>query len=419
MTTAASRRPARAVLAILAVALALVAAACSGGDDAADESARAVVEVRVVDVGDPGNPAAAIVPFHPGVYADCADAPSRRAGCVLVGAVADPYEIGELEVTVDQYVAFLNTVDPEGADRGALYVDSMSPESWPKYGSIRRVSGDAAADGEHYEVAYPEWADKPIGFANFPRAAAFVNSLTNGDLLSRTTSTSDGFEVVAYEVRLSRTFDTGMYDLRSSRTSAATRELTTGFVVPSQDEWVKAAYYDPQGRADTPWWVFPTGPREAPAASVLNAEGDVANAGSGPISTYTPRGSSEAPSWCPSQAGDDCESVNPLGLSASDFQSTFRANVGTVGQTRTRSPWGTLDQGGNVVEWTDTLAPSPKQGDARVWRRAHGGVANAAVYQLWISATGRTPEANAAIERVNPWQGFRLGVVGDLRTDGG
>ena len=404
---------------VVLAAVALGAVACSGGDDSVDEAPRAVVEIRVVGVAAPGNPAAAIVPFHPGVYGSCDDAPSRKAGCQLVGDVDDAYEIGELEVTVEQYVAFLNTVDPEGANRGDLYVDSMSPDSWPKYGPIRHLSGDDVTAGQHYELAYPQWADKPIGFANFPRAAAFVNALTNGDLLSRTTSTNDGFEVATYEVRLSRTFATGMYDLRPSQDTAATRGLAAGFVVPSQNEWIKAAYYDAQSGENVPWWVFPTGPREAPAASKLDEAGDVVNAGSGPISTYTPRGSSEAPTWCPTQAGDTCASVNPLGLAATDFQSKYAANVSTVGQTETRSPWGTLDQGGNVVEWTDTIAPAVKQGDARTWRRAHGGVANAAVYQLWISATGRTPEANAAIERVNPWQGFRVGVIGQLQPAGG
>ena len=32
------------------------------------------------------------------------------------------------------------------------------------------------------------------------------------------------------------------------------------------------------------------------------------------------------------------------------------ANVSTVGQDKTPSPWGTYDQGGNVVEMLDTLA---------------------------------------------------------------
>ena len=48
------------------------------------------------------------------------------------------------------------------------------------------------------------------------------------------------------------------------------------------------------------------------------------------------------------------------------------------------------------------------------WRRAHGGVANAPAYQLWISAIGRLPEADVVAERTNPWEGFRIGVIGEL-----
>jgi len=197
----------------------------------------------------------------------------------------------------------------------------------------------------------------------------------------------------------------------------AARALSTGFVVPSQDEWIKAAYFVPGGGGSN--WVYPTGPSKAPNAATLDASGDVTNAAMQPLSTYSPRDTDAAgavPTWCPVQAGSGCETVNPLHLSSSDYRSKYEANLSTVGQTRTRSPWGTLDQGGNVVEWTDTVAPAPGT-DSRVWRRAHGGVANAPAYQLWISATGRVPEAAPAVERVNPWQGFRIGVIGDLEPE--
>ena len=69
------------------------------------------------------------------------------------------YEVGGLEVTVAQYVAFLNTVDPRGLNRHDLYVRNMSPSRWPKYGQITRSAN--AAESKHYAVAYPEWANKP------------------------------------------------------------------------------------------------------------------------------------------------------------------------------------------------------------------------------------------------------------------
>ena len=82
--------------------------------------------------------------------------------------------------------------------------------------------------------------------------------------------------------------------------------------------------------------------------------------------------------------------------------------MSTVGQARTRSPWGTLDQGGNVVEITDTICPTPPLGDTTiVWRRWHGGVVTATAYQMWLSAVGVTPQTVPGYA-VNPWRGIRL-----------
>ena len=383
---------------------------------------RGIVEIRTVGVGDPGNAPVGVVPFQgppeQGIYQNCSSAPP---GCVLVGGVGYAYQLGELEITVGQYVEFLNTVDPTGTDRHDLYTDLMSPSSWPKYGSITRSMGPGVGPGQHYSVAYPQWSNKPFGFANFLRAARFVNSLFNGDVLSRTESSASGFDYVTYRVRLSRETDQGMYDLRPGKRRAATRSHSTGFVLPSQDEWIKGAYFDPSGGGTFSYWQYPTGPFEPPSASSLNPDnGDVVNAATQPLSTYSPDGPDAPPgtfpTWCPPQAGQTaCDTVNPLGLPPAAYRSIYQGNLSTVGQALTTSPWGTLDQGGNAVEWTDTIAPSPfGPEDARVWRRLHGGVANASKFQLWISATGLQPQDIVYLANTYPWLGFRVGVIGNL-----
>ena len=97
-----------------------------------------------------------------------------------------------------------------------------------------------------------------------------------------------------------------------------------------------------------------------------------------------------------------------------DLASQFQANVSTVGQALTTSPWGTYDMGGNVVEILDSLAPQPAGYNfLRDWRYYHGGVANAPAYQVEISAFGYFP-GDPQFEHVYPWLGFRLGVIGDL-----
>lgn len=161
-------------------------------------------------------------------------------------------------------------------------------------------------------MAYPEWADKPFNFADFSRAARFANSLTNGTVLSRTQSTSHGFKYVTYTVRLSPRTEQGMYDVNNP---ATTRAKSTGFVIPSNNEWVKAAYYDPKGGGTDSYWAYPTGPFNQPNIAVLNpGNGNVENASDQPLATYNPNDPNssvdtpgappgKAPDWCPSIRG--------------------------------------------------------------------------------------------------------------------
>lgn len=414
--------------AVVAASLALAAPALA----APTGSKRAVLTFRTAQVGSPGNPSVGIVPFTNAVYGSCAEAPPEPKikgklpdPCQQVGNVPYSYGIGELEVTVKQWVGFLNTVDPFGHNTHKLYSEDESGAAWPRFGEINFSAG--AKPGHHYTAAAKEWLDKPYTFANFLRAARFDNSLFNGQVLSRRGSSSNGFGYVTYRVRLSRRTSTGMYDMR---TRAPERSSKTGFVIPSQNEWIKAAYYDPKGGGTDSYWQYPTNEGEfgeitkenpaVPAQTQLDPlTGDVLNAETQPLATFH-ASETEAPNWCPSnQTKEACEKVNPLGLPPKAYAKAFQGSVGTVGQAKTFSPWGTLDQGGNAVEWTDTITPPPfgVKGH-RVWRRLHGGIANAPVYQLWLSAVGLQPQDNVFYTETYPWLGLRIGVVGDLAVKG-
>ncbi len=406
---------------VLSLLLALAAVGALTVPALAGAAKRAVITVPMTEIGQPGNPGAAITPFTDAIYQSCSDAPASPP-CQTVGSVGYPYRIGELEVTVSQYVAFLNTADPAGSNRHDLFSTNETASAWPKYGQI--AFRKKARAGHHYSVAYPEWADKPYGFANFLRTARFANSLSNGKVLSKMPFSQHGFAYVIYRVRLSPKTERGMYDMRNPKT---TRHRAKGFVVPSQNEWIKAAYYDPNGGGMYSYWKYPTNPGtffdqptqlspdpSAPNTATLNpTTGDVTNSSTQPLAIY--HGTS-FPTWCPGQvSASDCSSVNPLHLSAGTYQKIYQGSVGTVGQAGTLGPWGTLDQGGNAVEWTDTITPPPagKKG-ARVWRRLHGGVPNAPGYQLWLSAIGLQPQDNKFYNAVYPWLGFRVGVIGNL-----
>jgi formylglycine-generating enzyme required for sulfatase activity len=400
-----------------------VAAALLGGlalAPTAVASSRAQLTFRMVRVGSPGNRAASVVPFSDAIYRSCSVAPKTPAGCLSIGSVGRSYDIGELEVTVAQWVVFLNTVDPRGTDAHHLYDSSESASSWPRYGQINFSS--RARQGLHYRVAYPQWGDKPYGFATFLRAARFVNSVTNGKVLSRNVSRRGGFSSVTSTVRLSRRTERGMYDLARQKRTGATRARERGFVVPSQNEWVKAAYFDPRGGGTLSYWKYPTNPgvfgdgtADAPTSTTLNPKnGDVTNAATQPLANYKPS-AGPAPDWCPSQvSATACQTVNPFGLDPTAYATAYQGSLSSVGQAATRSPWGTLDQGGNAVEWTDTITAPPFgiRGGPRVWRRQHGGVPNSTAYQMWLSAVGLEPEDNTFFAQTYPWLGFRIGHIG-------
>jgi len=405
--------PALIVLALLALA----APACAFA-----ASAPSVLTFKTMQVGAPGNPSVGIVPFADAIYRTCGEAPQpkgpRAPACQSVGGVGYGFGVSKLEVTVGQYVKFLNTVDPAGRNTHKLYSETESGAAWPRFGQINFSAGAPA--GRHYSAAAPEWLDKPYGFANFLRSARFVNSLYNGKLLSKQSGTEGSYSFVSYRVRLSPNTEWGMYDMRKR---ATTRTKKSGFVIPSQDEWIKSAYYDPSGGGTYSYWKYPTNPgvfgdgaATAPVQATLDADGDVSNASSQPLAIFhTPE--TAPPTWCPSnQSAQACATVNPFDFPSKVYEKGYAGSLGTVGQAGTPGPWGTLDQGGNVVEWTDTITPPPFGAKGkRVWRRLHGGIANAPVYQLWLSAVGLQPQDNTFFTATYPWLGIRVGIVGDLK----
>ena len=199
-----------------------------------------------------------------------------------------------------------------------------------------------------------------------------------------------------------------MYDMHKR---APVRTSESGFVIPSQNEWIKAAYFDRTGGGTYSYWWYPTNVGSpffeggSPTQVTLNpANGDVTNAGAGATVANFHAEGQEAPYWCPSnQTLEACETVNPLHLPAKAYKKAFQGSLNTVGQAATYGPWGTLEQGGNAVEWTDTITPPPFGAKGhRVWRRLHGGVPNAPSYQLWLSAVGLQPQKNDLLRRDLP-----------------
>ena len=87
-----------------------------------------------------------------------------------------------------------------------------------------------------------------------------------------------------------------------------TRSHKTGFVIPSQNEWIKAAYYDPSGGGNYSYWKYPTNPgvfgddaATAPQHDHARPDDRRRHQRLDPAAGELPRlRSTPAPSWCPS-----------------------------------------------------------------------------------------------------------------------
>lgn len=167
-----------------------------------------------------------------------------------LGAVGSVFRIATTETTNAQYVAFLNSVDPTGANTRSLWNSSMSTG----LGGISRNT--AAPVGSRYSSrtgapagapAGTSYANMPVNFVTWFSAARFANWLNNG--ASGTSST-----------------ETGAYTLNGTSVIPA-RNPGAQFFLPSQNEWYKAAFYTGTGSTYT---LYQTNSNTAPLGTGSN-----------------------------------------------------------------------------------------------------------------------------------------------------
>ena len=184
------------------------------------------------------------------------------------GAVPYSYNIGTYDVTVSQYVAFLNSNDPTGANTLGLY--NMLMSSTARGG----VSFNAAnPDGSMYS-AMPGDGNNPINYVTFYDTLRFANWLDNGQKPGST--------------------ETGAYTLLGgtptpSNGDSVTRNASATVFLPSLNEWYKAAYYNP---AASSYYAYPTSSNTAPTASFPTAVPNSGNFSGGggvptPVGAYS------------------------------------------------------------------------------------------------------------------------------------
>ncbi|MFM8890615.1 MAG: SUMF1/EgtB/PvdO family nonheme iron enzyme, partial [Planctomycetia bacterium] len=192
---------------------------------AATAVASAPVVVDLVTVGDAGNAADAATGF---------------------GAVASDYAIGRTDVTIAQYVGFLNAVartDTHGLFDKRMTTD-LAVAGITRVGRPGRFSYSVINNGGSS-------ANRPITYVSWFDAARFANWMANGQPTGRQNS---------------RTTENGAYDLRrSSGRTAVPRTAVNpntraapSFFIPTENEWYKAAYFTPDKNGAAGYYVYAT-----------------------------------------------------------------------------------------------------------------------------------------------------------------
>ena len=230
------------------------------------------------------------------------NAANQDFGNGTYGSVGYTYQISMHEVTNAQYVEFLNAVDTGGSNPNGVYNTNMDSDA---RGGITFNSG--AANGSKYEVK-SNMADKPVNYVSHLDAQRFTNWIQNGQ---GNASTETGAYIVG---------------------NLATHSGAASVWIPTENEWYKAAYYDPTLNGGTGgYWQYATKSDTAPSIATSTITGEISNPGLN-VANY-----GHGADW----NGQD-------------------GNLTTVGSAGpgSASYYGTFDQGGNVAEWSDVVVGS-------------------------------------------------------------
>jgi sulfatase modifying factor 1 len=260
-------------------------------------SAHATITIDTVTIGNPGN----------------------AADSTGYGAVSYTYDIGTYEVSLLQYTAFLNAV--AATDTYSLWNANMGSDNGVGTGNLNIAGISRANSSGSYTYSVIGDGNRPVTYVSWFDAARFTNWLDNGQ--------PSGLGEVAGST------ETGAYTLNGA-TSGVSVSRNAGFtwVIPSENEWYKAAYYDPTLNGGTGgYWLYPTQSNSVPGNMV---------------------GSS------PNQANYRYNNSVYSVTQSSSYSSSQNYLTAGGAYSGSASAYGTYDQGGNAFEWNEAVISSSR-----------------------------------------------------------
>lgn len=269
----------------------------------APAQAGAPLVIETVTIGNPGNPGE--------------QSRITSSDYNFYGGVAYTFAIGKYEVTAGEYTVFLNAV--ASTDAHGLYDTRMDYDADATRNGCN-IKRDGSPGSYTYSVA-PDWANRPVNYVSWADAVRFVNWLHNGQPtgVQDATTTEDG----SY-------FLNGIHESNDGQLENVTRKPGATWVIPTEDEWYKAAYHKNDG-ATASYWHYPTSADNGVSNALIDPDpGNHATFTAGFVGNWT------------------------IGAPY------YRTEVGA--HENSASAYGAFDMGGNVQEFNETVPESDIRG---------------------------------------------------------
>ncbi len=216
------------------------------------------------------------------------------------GQVNYEYRVGKTEVTTAQWIEFFNAAFDRPTSEWNEFIDA--PTMWGASAIAPTTPG-----GLRWGVFNETNAMRAVGGITWRTAAIYCNWLHNGKSLD-----TSAFMNGAYDVSTFGYFpDTNIWSDQFERSPGAR------YFIPSFDEWIKAAHYDP---------------------NKLNDDGSLGG-------------------WWLYSDGTDTPLVGgPPGTGQANFGFSTGYTIPLQSYPQTQSPWGLMDVAGATSEWNERVA---------------------------------------------------------------